>query len=171
MNVIKKRLCTHVIKKASDANYEKYYNFLKKTLNENIDTLAFDFAEYAQEHYQQLLTASKYIEEDHDLLERLDSYVYRHGYSSGDGYYKDQLNVDFSPEKCFGENVPLSDEEVCEVEDDFWESKEGDKKLFLKACQVIKVKNNNVMGKDIDYSKLGNNRILKRMYKDARKMK
>ena len=141
MNVIKKRLCAHVIKKASDADREKYYNFLKKTLNENIDKLALDFAEYAQEHYPQLLTASKYIEEDHDLLERLDSYVYNCAYSTGDGYYKDKLNVDFSPEKCFGKNVPLSDEEVREVEDDFWESEEGDEKLFLKACQVIKVKN------------------------------
>ena len=30
MNVIKKRLCARVIKKASDADREKYYNFFEK---------------------------------------------------------------------------------------------------------------------------------------------
>jgi hypothetical protein len=141
MNVIKKRLCAHVIKKASDADREKYYNFLKKTLDENIDKLALDFAEYAQEEYPQHFEDTRGLEEDYMLYERVESYVYRHGYSSGDGYYKDQLNVDFSPEKCFGENVPLSDEEVREVEDDFWGSEEGGgEKLFLKIVQVIKIK-------------------------------
>ena len=30
---------------------------------------------------------------------------------------------------------------------------------------------NNIMEKGIDYSKLGNNRILNRMYRDAKKMR